>query len=405
MQDNELVKNIKGMKKMKISLIEIASRLIKWDKKMNIYLNGVDNLYPNRANRFRNNSVTAKMSSEIMTQFLIGRGLENIEDFIIDPITQLSFFDLTEDIARSIVDNKGVFIWVNYNGNLKFDKAHVVPFSSCRIGIKDSNDYNGKILVKKDWGDSKEQEVVVDVYNPNEEVIKSQIKRAKGIEKYKGQILYYNCERQFYYPTSRIDAVLHDCDSEAQSSTYKNQLLRKGFFGKTMFVTRPLIDESINKYVKEDGKKILNKEYIAAETEADNLRKQIKEFLGAEKAGGAMLIETDFDGDKMKDWFQVETVESKINPDLFINVENSLRENILIAHNNLPKGLIMSSESMFSNSGEAIQQMKTQYWESTEKERAIFIRLVNEFLKNWKDEPSQEVTVKPLIVKDETNHK
>ena len=59
---------------MKVQVLDIEKRLVEWDKKLEIYTNGIDNLYPERVERLVNNSITAKMSQGIMTQYLIGKG-------------------------------------------------------------------------------------------------------------------------------------------------------------------------------------------------------------------------------------------------------------------------------------------------------------------------------------------
>ena len=381
---------------MKVSIVDIFKRLIKYDKKLAIYTNGVDNAYAERTDRLINNSVTAKTASALMTQYLIGDGFGEADNFKVNPDTKL--IEFAEDIAKDIVENRGCFIHVNYNLNYQISKAKVLPFNQCRLGQKDDKEYNGKILVKKDWNDNKEKAVVIDVYNPKESVIKTQIARAGDIDKYKGQIFYYNSERKYYYPLSRIDAVMNDCDSEAQSSLYKNQLLRKGFFGRTVVVTRSLIDEDIDETITDsNGKIIKNPEYIKAESEAEQTKKTIEDFLGAENAGGAMVIQTDFSGEKLEDAILFKNIESNIEPDLFENVENSVRDNILVAFNNLPVGLIKSNEGLFANSAEAIVEMKKTYWENTNKERNTLEQIVNDIMKNFKDYDKQILTVKPLI--------
>lgn len=381
---------------MKVSIVDIFKRLIKYDKKLAIYTNGVDNAYAERTDRLINNSVTAKTASALMTQYLIGDGFGEADNFKVNPDTKL--IEFAEDIAKDIVENRGCFIHVNYNLNYQISKAKVLPFNQCRLGQKDDKDYNGKILVKKDWNDNKEQAVVIDVYNPKESVIKAQIAKAGDIDKYKGQIFYYNSERKYYYPLSRIDAVMNDCDSEAQSSLYKNQLLRKGFFGRTVVVTRSLIDEDIEEMITDaNGNTIRNPEYIKAESEAEQTKKTIEDFLGAENAGGAMVIQTDFAGENLEGAILFKNIESNIEPDLFENVENSVRDNILVAFNNLPVGLIKSNEGLFANSAEAIVEMKKTYWENTNKERNTLEQIVNDIMKNFKDYDKQILTVKPLI--------
>jgi len=92
------------------------------------------------------------------------------------------------------------------------------------VGVKDSDDYNGKILVSKKWSDAKldakKDVTIYDVFNPNPEVIKYQagIKEGdddatiiKKMSQYKGQIIYYNSYQNYYYPLARIDAVWTEC--------------------------------------------------------------------------------------------------------------------------------------------------------------------------------------------------
>lgn len=381
---------------MDVKIVDIFKRLVKWDKKLAIYANGEDNAYPERCERLKNNSVTAKMASNKMVQYLLGNGFGEADNLEVGK--NLKLIDFADDIATDIVDNRGVFIHVNYNGNYQFSSFRVLPFSWCRLGEKDDKEYNGKILVKKDWNDNKETPKVIDVFNPLKEVVASQISKAGSIENYKGQIFYFNMDRRFYYPLSRIDSVMNDCDSEAQSSVYKNQLLRKGFFGRTVCITRTLTDSSIEEtYLDANGNRIANPEYVKMESEAEQVKATIEEFLGAENAGGAMVIQTDFAGENLEDAFLFKNIESNIQPDLFQNVEDSLRSNILVAYNNLPVGLVKSSEGIFSNSGEAILEMKKTYWEDTSKERNILETIVNDLLKGFADYKGEYLTIKPLI--------
>lgn len=381
---------------MKVSIVDIFKRLVSYDKKLAIYKNGIDNAYPERTDRLINNSVTAKTASSIMVQYLIGDGFGDADKFKVHPDCKL--IEFAEDIAKDIVENRGCFIHVNYNLNYEISKAKVLPFNQCRIGEKDSTEYNGKILVKKDWSNDKEDANIIDVYNPKKSVIEAQIKEAGNIDKYKGQIFYYNSERKYYYPLSRIDAVMNDCDSEAQSAVYKNQLLRKGFFGRTVVVTRNLIDDDIEPtLIDENGNSIVNPEYRTAESEAEQTKKTIEDFLGAENAGGAMVIQTDFAGDDLENAIVFKNIESNIEPNLFENVENSVRDNILVAFNNLPVGLVRSNEGLFANSAEAILEMKKTYWENTSKERNTLEQIINDLMKNFKDYSGEILTVKSLI--------
>lgn len=138
---------------MKITVLDILKRAVKWDKKLEIYQNGEDNLYPERIDRIINNSVTAKMASEIMVQYLLGKGFGEADNFKVNKDQKL--IDFAIDIADSLVRQRGVAIHFDYNLNFEEVNPKVIDFTKIRLGKKDSTHYNGKILFKNDWSDQK----------------------------------------------------------------------------------------------------------------------------------------------------------------------------------------------------------------------------------------------------------
>lgn len=385
---------------IKTTLLSIYKKIVEWDKKLEVYTNGEDNSYPEKMERYRNNSVTATMASVVMTQYLLGKGFGAIDE---KKIGTYKFYDIADDLARDIVDNRGVFIHVNYNENYKISDFKIIPFAQCRVGKKDSNEYNGKILVCSDWHEKsfkKENVDVIDVYNPNEEIIQYQIEKCKGIENYKGQILYYNMDNQYYYPLSRIDSVAFECDNEYNASLYKNELLRRGFFGKTLVITRPLISDPFYEDKSDEGLFRLTR----LKSERQNFKDNIKKFIGAGEAGGVMHLEVDFAGERLEDAILFKNVESNINPDLFRFTEDSAVTKILMAYNNMPVVLVKSPDSsMLGNSGEALRVAKETYQENTTKERDLFVSLLNEVWVRHQEYNGQLLSVIPLIEKQNPN--
>jgi hypothetical protein len=371
------------LKGVRTQLLDIVKRVVRWDKKLEIYTNGADNAYPERVDRLINNSVTAKMSLSVLTQYIIGKGFGIDDDLVINRKSEQKFFDFALDVADSVSEFRGVAIHFSYNLNLEPVNPKVVPFENVRIGKKDSKKYNGKILISDEWTEPKVDNIsVIDVFNKNKDVVKYQIESAGGIEKYKGQVLYINYDKNYYYPLSRIDSVMNDCDSEAQSSIYKNQLLRKGFFGKTLVVTRPLTDNEVPEYIVDgDGVRVPNREYRDMMDEADETKKTIESFLGAENAGGAMLMQMDWAGDSLEEAIKIQQIESKLDDKMFSYTEESVSKNILMSFENLPISLVKSPDSaMLGNSGEAMREAKKLYWENTEKDRNKFITILNDVL-------------------------
>jgi hypothetical protein len=378
---------------MRTLLIDVWKRLTPWSKSADVYANDTDNAYPERMDRLINNSVTAKSAAAIMVQYLIGKGYgTDADNLIINKEKNLKLIDFADDVADDLVKQRGVFIHINWNALYQIADCSVVPYEWCRIGKKDSNDYAGKVAISKEWLKPKRSEIeLVDIYNPRKAVIDAQVEKAGGWEHYKGQILFINMDTKLIYPLSRIDSVSEDCDSEAQASIYKNKLLRKGFFGNTLVVTRPLVGEGL-----EPGSTALTE----AESERERFQQAIKDSLGAQNTGGVLCLEMDFAGEKLDDAILIKQIESKIDDKLFNYTETSVRENILVAFNNLPAGLIKTNEaSLFGNSGEAIREMKRTYWENTTKERSLLTAVINQLLQRSQDYAS--LIVEPLKLIDD----
>lgn len=383
---------------MKTLLIEVWKRLTPWNKSADVYANDTDNAYPERMDRLINNSVTAKSAATIMVQYLIGKGYgTDVDTLIINKEQNLKLIDFADDVADDLVKQRGVFIHVNWNALYQISDFSVIPFEWCRIGKTDSNDYSGKIAVCKEWLKPKKADIqLIDVFNPRKKVIDAQVEKAGGWEHYKGQILFVNMDTKLLYPLSRIDSVAEDCDSEAQASVYKNRLLRKGFFGNTLVVTRPLVGDGL-----EPGSTAL----LDAESERERFQQAIKDSLGAQNTGGVLCLEMDFAGEKLEDAILIKQIESKIDDKLFNYTETSVRENILVAFNNLPAGLIKTNEaSLFGNSGEAIREMKRTYWENTTKERCLLTAVINDLLERSQDYSTLKIEPLKLINDAETNN-
>jgi len=378
---------------MRTLLIDVWKRLTPWSKSADVYANDTDNAYPERMDRLINNSVTAKSAAAIMVQYLIGKGYgPDADSLIINKEKNLKLIDFADDVADDLVKQRGVFIHINWNALYQIADCSVVPYEWCRIGKKDSNDYAGKIAISKEWLKPKRSEIeLVDIYNPRKAVIDAQVEKAGSWEHYKGQILFINMDTKLIYPLSRIDSVSEDCDSEAQASIYKNKLLRKGFFGNTLVVTRPLVGEGL-----EPGSTAL----VEAESERERFQQAIKDSLGAQNTGGVLCLEMDFAGEKLDDAILIKQIESKIDDKLFNYTETSVRENILVAFNNLPAGLIKTNDSaLFGNSGEAIREMKRTYWENTSKERSLLTAVINQLLQRSQDYAS--LIAEPLKLIDD----
>jgi hypothetical protein len=385
---------------LKIELLDVWHKLTSYDKKLGIVRNGENNNYPFLIERLINNSVTAKTAVNIMSSYIYGEGFNDNNKVIVNSSKNIKLGEFSRKIAKNIAKQRGVFIHIDYNANFEFSSFDIIPYSHCRIGKKDDNKYNGKIGVSNKFHKQKISNSdieFIDVFNPNKKVIESQVKKAGGWSKYKGQIWYYNLDNDYDYSLSTIDAVINDCDSEAQASIFKNKSLRKGFFGKTVVITKPL-SGNLEDYGDNEEGRIL---YAQALSEEKKFKKTIEDFIGAENAGGAMHVQLQNEGDSLDNSIKFENIDSNIDDKIFEYTENSVFKNILMAFNNLPVGLVRSDNSLFAQSGESIKAMRNVYQENTTLERQILQEIINVLMSNFTTK-LDNLEITPLI-KDTTN--
>lgn len=375
----------------KFAFLEIFKKA-KVDKRLGFHWNGPDNLYPQEIENLIAESVTALRGSKLMSAYMIGKGFEGNNSLMVNEDDNLTLFEFGNDIAQSITNHKGVWIHMNYNLQYRATDFTVLPFTDCRLGRKDSNKYSGKILVCDDWADGKKAKNAekFDVFNPKKEVIQSQIDAAGGIDHYKGQIFYYN-DGPFTYPLSPLHPGKEDAGSERQASIYKHTSLKKGFFGKTLVITSPLVDGELQKGTEDD-----QATYTDQVKEREDFRSTIQEFIGAENADGVLHLELEFD-ERIEDQIMFKNIESNIDDKLFAFTESSVRNNIRMCFNNVPAALIEAQDgAMFGASGEAIREMKIFYQDQTLLERMQLTQIVNLMMKHYKD-PIDNLQITPLI--------
>ena len=332
-----------------------------FDKSGGFFLNGGNNAYPDEIEFLFENSVTAFTGFQLLHNYVSG-DWQNGSNWI---NSDQSINDFNNDVAENIVKFGGVFVQFDYEmkeGKYTPTSPKVLPFTDCRLGKKDDDEYNGKILVSKNFDDKKKKPLEFDVFNPKVALIQKE-KQGKN---YKGQILYYTTQKKYYYPKSILHPVINDCESEIQASIFKNRSLTKGFFGKQLLFTRPFVDSQL----PDD-----NELKITQKKERNDFKENLQKFMGAENVGNVLHIEMEFDSmadiDKQIIYKEIST---NINDKLFEFTEKSTANNIRKALYNIPYLLLENSDNaMFGNSGEAIVQARKFYFESTDKIRTIHV--------------------------------
>lgn len=401
------------------TLVEVVKRLVSFDTKLGVYTNGDDNNYPERMERIINNSVTAKQCASLMRKYIIGKGFDGYNDIIVDPEKETTLYQLLGDIASNYAYQKGFALhaagWDFSEKEPLINRLCVIPFKSCRIGERDDTQWSGKVAVYDEWSDEnavkeaikKNKIQKIDAWNYINNVIADQVKKQGGFDKYKGQ-LFITHPDQYVYPLAHIDgSATNDADSEFRASTFKNISLRKGFFGKMMVITPPLLgdfagvaESNINDKDKAD--------YYLQKSEREKFKETLQSFIGAQNGDGVMHVEAELQGDDIAKQIKFEKVETNIDDKLFAHTEETASKNIRKAFQNVPSILIESSDnSIFGDSGALLKQAKLYYQEQLEDERTWITGELKKVLKhfdkmqdvNWDDfkiTPLHEPELKPV---------
>jgi hypothetical protein len=346
--------------------------VIKYNKKFDIQQNGEDNLYPDRMLRIIDNSYTAKACVGIINKFITGGGF-NIPDELLpltvgkQGITTLTINKLLRRASRDVAYHNGLFIHVNYNLNYRVSSVSVLPYEDCRLGLIDDYGNVNKIQYA-DWSDPKlKPELIIhfDVFNPDPEVIKKQMKLQGGAKKYRGQVLYYNFDEYNIYPLSVVDVVREDADTEGQIQKYKNLDLRSGFFAK--YIIRTSIfdnDDDRNQFIM-----------------------NLKRFTSAENNTAFMHIEEEFNNDPNLESFKIEKIEQNIDDKIWEHYETSIANNIRKSIGNIPPVLIDYVEGSLGNtSGESMVQAIRFMNKQTENQRLIISELFFQVFQYYADQ-------------------
>lgn len=358
------------------SISELFSRTISSDSYSadKLYTRDADNLYPLRIERIINNSPTARRCAELMGKYIIGLGVAEDKDYIVNKRKNLRVNDILRDLRSCISYQNGAYIHVDYTLNLESDTGETLKFGDIEVldyvrmaKAKDDDDgYSGKFFMLK-MEDDEFREVDGDTpwyypFNPNKKVIIQQMKHdcfLQGIleptiidmiRNYRGQVMYVNLTPSYQYALPLVDSVYNDCDTEFRISQYHNTQTRTGFLGKTMIIKQ------------------------AGDTEEkDDFHEVVGDFLGADNAAHAFIVEVPRDStiDDLSKAFIVKQLEPQFDDKLFEVTTRTLRQNIMGAFNNIPEPLVFAGTgAMFGTSGDTYLEMKKFYWEQNDVPRA-----------------------------------
>lgn len=287
------------------TVADVSQRIMRYDS---------DNLYPQRCEEILDQASTLKTVSNRIADFINGEGFQ-------DP-----------NLAKMIVNRKGIngqtlnrvlqlvsvpfqrfdtpVLHVGYNLLGAICSLVSVPFERIRFGLMDDEGNIVKLGYSTNWEkDSKSgrEDCITwyDVYNPDPNVVQSQIAEAGGIQSYKGQIIYDTPEPG-EYPKASFHAVLDDAQVQAEVGMFKVGNTQNSFLA-TLAILYP-------------------GEFGSVQEEVD-FKQLIANKTGSRHAGTRIGLQDKTGQRKASDIFQ--TLQPPNLDKIFEFTENSVKENIM----------------------------------------------------------------------------
>jgi len=181
-----------------------------------------DNLYPQKVISVAQKSWALTSALETFKDFIIGDGLGEQDQLVINEKEQ-TLFELLTYIAKD-KSKFGFAIHVNYNALGQITELQTLDFEDLRFNNE------AKIVYNPDWSnryatENHEKETVYNLFKP--ETVLEEIKEV-GIENYTGQIYYYTGQNKLY-PLSTFDSALEAGQYQADQSLASLRNIQNGF--------------------------------------------------------------------------------------------------------------------------------------------------------------------------------
>lgn len=268
---------------------------------------------------------------------------------------------ILDKVCKDISRHKGFILHFNYNILGQIVEINHVPFAWGRFTLPDDSGYIGQIKIYPDWNKvkyrryDKTKAAVYDTYNPDPNIIKSQIERDGGVQNYRGQVLYYSFDGKNEYPLAPFDSVIKDIEADGRSKTYKLKAIKSGFLAGHI--------------LKKKGR------FQTAEDRNDFMD-TVKSFQGEEQTNAIMLIETEVD----EELPELSPLAHNIDDKLFSYTETSATQNIIQAFGQPPVLLGILNNTSNGDSNSKYAEAKKFYDEYTIEERSVVSELFRDII-------------------------
>jgi len=350
------------------------------DTFLGIQTYGESNDYPQQVMQIVDASSTGKTCVSVYAKFIAGRGFidTNFFGLVVNRKRQTNDY-LLSCTTKDLAEFGGFAIHVNYNRNFLISEVQYIPFEQVRFGKLDGQGKFDKVAIHQDWAKqfiklhkfSKDDITIIDFYNPDPEVIASQVEIAGGWDKYKGQVYYYSNEGERVYPTPLLDVALTDMNSEEGVSNVSNRNVRNNFLAAGMFLDYGgAPDEN--------------------EEQEDTTEEDLLQYQGDENACKIMYLKIN-DPEKEPKFV---TFKGTNYASEFGATEKSVQANIGKVFNQPP---VLRAENVSANFGADVIKNGYNYYNSvTEPERLLLERTFTEIFSHWFEPLQVSYQINPL---------
>lgn len=207
-----------------------------------------DNLYPQNVRNIVLNSKTGFGCYRRYADYLEGRGLASAElSGMKVNLNGETLADLHALVSGDLAMLDGLAVHVNYDIDGGIVSLHHIPFENARVAEPDEDGVIRKVALHPDWSGkltrngkpvkvTAETVDMLDVFNPDPEVVLAQILEAGGPQFYKGQVLYFSRAGHMEYPFAPFHAALTDMSTDEGLSNITNRNARNNFLPAGAFI-------------------------------------------------------------------------------------------------------------------------------------------------------------------------
>jgi hypothetical protein len=209
-----------------------------------------NNIYPQQVRNIVASSETGSICLQRYSDFIQGNGFaDKVFAQTVINNRQQTADDLLHALAPDLAAFNGFALHVNYSLAGKITQLQHIPFENCRLGEPDEKGAVACIALHEDWTGKKrvngkcrrpspETIDYLPVFDPDPQTVRHQIAAAKGIDRYRGQVLWVSGKGDLLYPAAIYDAALTQMSIEEGLSNIAYRNTRFGFRAAGMLISR-----------------------------------------------------------------------------------------------------------------------------------------------------------------------